>query len=350
MDSPHRHRHTHGPTRARATARPAGSGPELWPFGARAAVLLAPVLLVVLTLAWGAARTALGLGSAPAGWVLLGIVLLSLLPLLLVVLGRALHGGGAVDPGAVEAALTQAAAARRGQPVPRNVVPERGASLAGAVTSLRGLRGAEAVIVDLEDGHAWWEHRLLLLCAAAARLGRPAVVVFTAQQEGRPGGFAGWARPADLLQCLQDGDPDLRKAYLEACGQAAGVRLAEASGAAPAARLMKELGLEGMRRLTHPPPRDALHPFLEEQLLARAVDRFDTSPEEIDLPRLLALFTPVLHTRALERSDGDGAWLRAALSDEGEYVAFTDAGRYTGILPGAAVSRAVLLAVVRPGA
>ncbi|WP_157880558.1 hypothetical protein [Streptomyces katrae] len=344
MDSPYRS------TRAKATVRPRGSGLAFWPFGVRAAVLLVPVLLVVLAVAWGAARTALGLGSAPAGWVLLGIVLLSLLPVLLVLLSRAVSGGGGLDPAAVKGALTEAAAARYGLLVPCNVVPERGESPAGAVTSLRGLRGAEVVVVDLEDGHAWWEHRLLLLCAAAARLGRPAVVVFTAQQEGRPGRFAGWATPADLLQRLQDSDPDLRKAYLEACGQAAGVRLAEASGAAPAARLMKELGLEGMRRLTHPPPREALHPFLEEQLLARRVDRFDTSPEEIDLPRLLALFTPVLHTRALERSDEDAAWLCAALLDEGDYIAFTDSGRYAGLLPGAAVARGVLLAVVRPEA
>lgn len=340
--------------RAKATARTKGSGLAFWPFGVRVAVLLVPVLLVVLAVAWGAARTGLGMETVSAGWVLLAIVALSLLPVLLVVLSGVASSGGTVELGTVKIALTAAAGSRRGLAVPRNVVPERGLSLAGsggaeAVTSLRGLRGTEVVIVDLEDGHAWWEHRLLLLCAAAARLGRPAVVVFTAQRQGRPGQFVGWASPADLLQRLQEGDPGLRKAYLEAAGQAAGVRLAEASGPAPSARLMKELGLEGARHLTHPPPRDALNPFLEEQLLARGLDRFDTAPEEIDVPRLLALFTPVLHTRALEHTDDDAAWLRAALLDEGDFIAFTDAGRYTGIMSGGAVARAALLALLPPG-
>ncbi|MFH7593535.1 hypothetical protein WDV06_00315 [Streptomyces racemochromogenes] len=347
MDSPRRS------TRAQATARPSGSGPAFWPFGVRTALVLVPVLLVVLTVAWGAGRTALGLESVDAGWALLVIVALSLLPVLLVVLSGLAPAGTRIEPAAVKAALTVAAASRRGPAVPRNVVPERGVPAAGpggteAVTSLRGLRGTEAVVVDLEDGHAWWEHRLLLLCAAAARLGSPAVVVFTAHQQGRPGRFVGWAAPADLLRCLQDGDPGLRKACLEAAGQAAGVRLAEASGPGPSARLMKELGLEGTRRLTHPPPRDALNPFLEEQLLARGLDRFDGSPDEIDVTRLRQLFTPVLHTRALEHTDADAAWLRAALLDDGDHIAFTDEGRYTGILPAAAVARAALLALLPP--
>lgn len=64
----------------------AKTGPAFWPFGARAAVLLAPLLLVVLVVVWAAARTVLGLASVPAGWVLLGIVGLSLLPVLLLVL------------------------------------------------------------------------------------------------------------------------------------------------------------------------------------------------------------------------------------------------------------------------
>ncbi|MEV7545154.1 hypothetical protein [Streptomyces sp. NPDC089915] len=333
----------------------AKAGLAFWPFGVRAAVLLVPVLLVVLAVAWGAARNALGLGSVSAGWALLAIVALSVLPVLLVVLSGVASSGGTVELGTVKIALTAAAGARRGLAVPRNIVPEPGVSLtgdggSGTLTSLRGLRGAEVVVVDLEDGHAWWEHRLLLLCAAASRLGRPAVVVFTAQLQGRPGRFAGWATPADLLQRLQEADPALRKAYLEASGQAAGVRMAEASGPVPAARLMKELGLEGMRGLTHPPPRETLSPFLEEQLLARGVDRFDTSPDEIDVPRLEQLFTPVLHTRALEHTDDDAAWLRAALLDEGDYIAFTDAGRYTGIMSGTAVARAALLALLPPDA
>ncbi|MCX5376849.1 hypothetical protein [Streptomyces sp. NBC_00091] len=43
------------------------------------------------------------------------------------------------------------------------------------------------------------------------------------------------------------------------------------------------------------------------------MDGFDSLPAEIDVSRLEQLFKPVLHTKALERTDDDAAWLRAAL-------------------------------------
>ncbi|MFF5014765.1 hypothetical protein [Streptomyces sp. NPDC001165] len=349
-------------SKAKSMTKAKASDLAFWPFSARAALFLAPLLLVVLAVAWGAARTALGLDTASAGWVLLGIVGLSLLPVLLVVLSGVASTGGSVELGAVKIALTAAAGSQRGLTVPRNVVPQLGVSLADAggveaIASLRNLRGTEVVIVDLEDGHAWWETRLLLLCAGATRLGRPSVVVFTAQQQGRADQFIGWARPADLLERLQESDPHLRKAYLEASGQAVAVRLAEPTLQTPqtpppptTSALMKDLGLQGMRPMTHPAPRNELNPLLEEQLLARSMARLEALPAEIDVSRLHQLFTPVLHTKALERTDDDAAWLRAALLDEGDYVAFTDSGRYTGIMSGAAVARAALLALLPPDA
>ncbi|MFJ9871400.1 hypothetical protein [Streptomyces sp. NPDC101165] len=353
MDSPQK-------SKAKGMTKAKTSDLAFWPFSARMALFLAPLLLVVLVVAWGAARTALGLDTASAGWVLLGIVGLSLLPVLLVVLSGVASTGGSVELGAVKIALTAAAGSQRGLAVPRNVVPQLGVSLADAggveaTASLRNLRGTEVAVVDLEDGHAWWETRLMLLCAGATRLGRPSVVVFTAQQQGRADQFIGWARPADLLECLQESDPGLRKAYLQASGQAVAVRLAEPTLQPPQTRpttsaLMGDLGLQGLRYMTHPAPRNELNPLLEEQLLARSMAGFEALPAEIDVPRLYQLFTPVLHTKALERTDDDAAWLRAALLDDGDYVAFTDSGRYTGIMSGAAVARAALLALLPPDA
>ncbi|MFF7359083.1 hypothetical protein ACFZA1_41805 [Streptomyces filipinensis] len=346
-------------SKAKSMTQANASNLAFWPFSAQAALFLAPLLLVVLTVAWGAARTALGLDTASAGWVLVGIVGLSLLPVLLVVLSGVASTGGSVELGAVKIALTAVAGSQRGLEVPRNVVPQLGVSLADAggveaIVSLRKLRGTEVVIVDLEDGHAWWETRLMLLSAGATRLGRPSVVVFTAQQQGRADQFIGWARPADLLECLQESDPGLRRAYLQAFGQAVAVRLAEptpqTSPLPTTSALMKDLGLQGMRYMTHPAPRNELNPLLEEQLLARSMADFEALPAEIDVSRLHQLFTPVLHTKALERTDDDAPWLRAALLDEGEYVAFTDSGRYTGIMSGAAVARAALLALLPPDA
>jgi hypothetical protein len=345
VESPRRHR---------------GPGRAFWPFGARTALLLVPVLLVVLAVAWGAARTAVGLESASHGWVLLGIVGLSLLPVLLLVLDDLASGGGSVEVGSVRIALTATAAARPGLVVPRNVVPRAGLSLADSagfeVTgSLRGLRGSDVVIVDLEDGHAWWETRLLLLCAGAARLGTPSVVVFTAHRQDRAGQFIGWARPAQLRDRLLEADPALRKAALRAAALAGVTRLAEAPAPGrdrpppSVATLAKDLGLDTLRHLTHPMPREELNPYLEEQLLATEVAPHEALPAEIDVPRLEQLFQPVLHTHAAERTEDDARWLRAALLDEDDHIAFTHAGRYIGIMPGPAVARTALLAMLPDG-
>ncbi|MEU9144139.1 hypothetical protein [Streptomyces sp. NPDC048349] len=331
-------------------------GPTFWPFGSRTAVLLAPLLLVVLAVAWGTARTALGLEAVSPGWVLAAIVGLSLLPLLLLVLSDVASSGGSVEIGSVKIALTAAARSHPGLTVPRNVTQQTGASAAdsGAVeimVSLRSLRNSEVVVVNLEDGHAWWETRLLILCAGAARLGNPAVVVFTAQQQGRAGQFIGWARAAHLRDRLLEAEPSLRKVYLQASGLATAARLAET--AAPGqpqppsvSTLVNELGLNNLRYLTHPMPREELNLLLEEQLLTNLLAPYENLPAEIDVPRLEQLFLPVLHTHALERTENDAEWLRAALSDEGDYVAFTDSGRYAGIMSGPAVARAALLALL----
>jgi hypothetical protein len=51
----------------------------------------------------------------------------------------------------------------------------------GTVQILETLRAAvrhQVAVVDLDDGTAWWETRLLVLCAGAARQGRPNAIVF----------------------------------------------------------------------------------------------------------------------------------------------------------------------------
>ena len=50
--------------------------------------------------------------------------------------------------------------------------------------ALREATACEVVIIDLEDGQAWWETRLLVLLAGAVRLKRPERVVFVGKDGG----------------------------------------------------------------------------------------------------------------------------------------------------------------------
>ncbi len=185
--------------------------------------MLTPVLLVVLLVLWGIGRELLHFEDAAAGWVLLGIAVLGVLPILLVVLEGLAAGGGSIEVGKVKVALTAAASAQSLVVVPRNVTQQQNVGDSGSeqiIDALRKARAAKVVVVDLEDGHAWWESRLLILASGAVRLGRPEVIVFTATQGGRRDQFVGWAHPVDLVDRLLQANPDFNSAFQTAMGLA----------------------------------------------------------------------------------------------------------------------------------
>ncbi len=249
-----------------------GGGLKFWPFSPQIAVLLTPLLLIVLFIAWGVSRNPLHFGGAPAGWVLLGIVLLSLIPILLVVLEGVASSGGTIEVGAVKIAMTAAATSQRLVVVPRNAgqsgVPLSDSGSAQILDALENSRASDVVVVDLEDGHAWWETRLLILSAGAVRLGRPRAIVFTAIREGEPGRFVGWALPAQLRDTLIRAHPDYAKAFDAAMGLAAAARLDMADDSGTGQKSVTVTIPPGKNYIIHPQP-DALNPFLEEQLLRR---------------------------------------------------------------------------------
>ena len=158
----------------------ARSGP-FWPFSVTAAWLSVPVILVALAAALSIVRSSTSwLDEASVAWSLLGVVVLALLPLLLVVLGRVADRGGSVTlPGGfalafagVEAVQGQAGTVRisanLGAPPGIDVFDSGGGNLMAALS--RAVTNP-VVVVDLEDGNAWWETRLLILLSGGARLG-----------------------------------------------------------------------------------------------------------------------------------------------------------------------------------
>jgi hypothetical protein len=316
--------------------------PRFWPFSVKLAVVLVPLLLVVLLLVWAWARERMHFDTAPGGYVLLGLVVLSLLPLVLLVLEGLASSGGSIEIGQVKVALTAAAVAQTLVVAPRNVAP--GASIAdsGSMQIIDGLqhaRSANTVVVSLEDGHAWWESRLLLLCEGAVRLGRPNAITFTATRADKPDQFVGWAHPADVQQCILLANPDFAGAYDRAMGLASTARQQHAlGGVLPPA-------FAGKQFIVYPGP-GILNPFLEEQLLADALGSLETGvAREIGLGRLTDLLAPVLHLGAVDRTDFDAEWFRKALRSDEEYVAVTDSGTYVALMTRANVVSEVLLAI-----
>ncbi len=78
----------------------------------------------------------------------------------------------------------------------------------------------DIVVVDLKEGKAWWETRLLVLVAGAVRTGKPRSVVFVASTTRQSKAFLGWAPPRALLDALLDRRNPRHATYLKAQGLA----------------------------------------------------------------------------------------------------------------------------------
>src|SRR5262249_56415436 len=87
----------------------------------------------------------------------------------------------------------------------------------GGATILQTLKpvlGSDVAVLELGEGQEWWQTRLLLLTAGAARLGYPRVLVFTATVSGRAKQFVAWATPQEPLPVhLSNANPRMRLAY-----------------------------------------------------------------------------------------------------------------------------------------
>jgi hypothetical protein len=63
------------------------------------------------------------------------------------------------------------------------------------------------VVIDLEDGQAWYKTRLFALAATAKILHAPRLLVLVGQRGGQSMQAGGWIRPAELVRAVVRSDP-----------------------------------------------------------------------------------------------------------------------------------------------
>jgi hypothetical protein len=315
-------------------------GDRIWPFGVIPALVSAGIMLVALLVTVTLLAT---LANWPEkrwqGWLVLGAVLLALIPLLLLILDRVSRTGGSVEFRGIKIAFA-AEAAQTTVTLPANMGIPAGAPVAdsGSFQIQAAMREAvknDVLVVDLEEGSAWWETRLLTLCLGAERRGvRALVFVGTDRMVART--FQGWAPPGRLGQALLDTNPELRRAADIAAVNTQRWRLAyppsppgsdpyiAASNPLPDPRADHKafIAFEGSERNT----------FADDQFLLAELAPLEQWPVPISIIRLLDLFGPILHAAALEEQDSQDAWLRAALSVDDDYLAVTRGQVYVGLL------------------
>ncbi|MFE4748952.1 hypothetical protein ACFRIB_01455 [Streptomyces mirabilis] len=315
---------------------------RFWPSGPGWALVTSGILLVVLV-------TAFFLLGKFAGWpgdalepgVLIGVLIVSFVPVLLMLLealaarGGSLGGFGfTVNFGAVaEAAAEQAPPGD----VPRNMAAFEGLRIGdnGGPQVLHAIAvfgRNDVAVIDLEDGTAWWETRLAVVCAGARRLGSPRAIAFVATDAGRPRVFQGWAEPARMLDALASSDTSLRTALDKAAAVTARWDLAYPPQDAAQAPAMptdlrppdQKLAFEGLVRRSDAP----------EQILLNEMRKLESPQGQrtISIVRLHDLFGAFLHRETLDEALPEQHWLRMVFGTDGDYLAVTRSGRYLGLV------------------
>ncbi|MFD7815278.1 hypothetical protein ACFV6E_20375 [Streptomyces sp. NPDC059785] len=319
------------------------AGP-FWPGSARSALLAVPVVLIGLLILLGVLRASIDWPSEKhEGTTLIGIFLLTILPVLLVLFGS-LTDGGEVEAFGIR---IQFPAAER-QPREIAVSPRMGLtpgatlndnSTAAILDTLQEAARSEVAVVDLEDGTAWWETRLLVLCSGAVRLERPQAIVFLATVgDSGAGTFQGWATPAVLLERLLT-RPALRRSYERALAVSRqwDQAIADTEGGIPDLPFTSPAASR-YAQCFFPGPGGERNPFASEQVLAVEVGHLESRREHgvITITRLEELFLPVLRREAAvvdARLNSPESWQQKILDTEEPFIPLVHkGGRYEHLL------------------
>jgi hypothetical protein len=323
---------------------------SLWPFSARAVVISVPLILLTLITITAITRGQIGWPSAESErLVLIGIFVLSLVPVLLAVADTLVRQGAVLEFKGIKIDFARIT---RATPASANVAsnigvpgePVTDSSTTQILDTLRRAMQNEIVILDLEGGTAWWETRLLVLLAGAARSGSPKAVVFVATKAGRTGQFVGWGAPHELLPALLNVDPLYENLFDKASAAAAQWAMVEPGdvGIAPAipgwctglAASYFWMAFDGSRR----------NGFAREQLLASELGSSSEQmgPRPVSVRRLEELFMAVLKTRFIDRGASADEQVRGFLAEDAAYIAITTDGRYEQLVQRATALAAIL--------
>jgi len=339
---------------------------KLWPYGALAAVVAVPFILLALGLLSLVARTYLGWPVDTSDrLVLLVFVILSVIPLGLVLLDFIASKGAVVGNDWIKIDFSKTVVETGNARRETSGLPDNILSAAESITDSGGMKmvaemrratSAEIICIDLKDGNSWWETRLLVLCAGAAGAGSSLrSVVFIGKRNNKERQFLGWATPSQLLQALLDSNPGYQARFTKAT------------------MIARQLSMFGGGASPLLPPTALLHPTVtahqwsydenESVMLAKillqelqspspdpagvpgsvpTVGNLEEPPPRLTTGRLRDLFESLLFTDTVDRSRANDEQLSQFLASNAPYVAIVREGKYEGILRSELGQRAIL--------
>lgn len=341
---------------------------KFWPYRPGFSLVSVAIVLLVLLAAVATLRSWLGWPTDQSETaVLIGVLVLSLLPVALAILDVVIERGGTIEYGGAKidfskskergtAGITVSAnIGVRGQPVSDS-------STTQILDTLRQATANDIVVIDLEDGTAWWETRLFVLISGAVRLGRPDIFVFIARDGNVDAQFQGWAYAGDLMPHILGAHPQYARSLQSAWAAAQEWQLVGPEDAATAStisvpvppdpdptRVSARLA-QGAKWMAFDAGTGLHNALFAEQLLQSDLGK---KIESVEGPRLMSvthleeLFRAVLHKKQVDLSAPADDQLEAFLGIDAAYLALTTGGVYAALAARAALSNEVLRALVK---
>jgi len=331
---------------------------RFWPFRPRTSIVFTVLILVCLLIIFVVLRATItwpGEKSEPT--VLIGILLISLLPVLLALLDAIIERGGVIKAGGVEIDFSQVPQMGvSGFTVPINIgisgQPVFDTSTTEILDALKQATACDVVIIDLEEGQAWWETRLLVLLAGAVRLKKPEIVVFVGKDRGIDKCFQGWCHPSELLPYLLRAHSQYPMSYHKAIAAARQWEMVEPAGAGivPPQPAWIQTGLAGQHPwMAFDNTTGLPNPLFAEQLLASDLGvevESKEQPRMISLVRMEELFRPVLHKESIDESWPAERKLSEFLNSDSDYLALTQNGKYSTMVSRLTVLNSIVRTLV----
>ena len=218
-------------------------------------------------------------------------------------------------------------------------------SLRSLLRALRRAHDSEVIVVDLRRGQTWWDTRLFILIAGAARRNRPQVVAFIGDRNGRTGVFLGWATPSRLLEMHLAAEPAFGAPYASALARTLQWQIGTPPADPPGTAKYVILPWTNTALSLPPVEGDTADPeFAMELFLQQALEGPGAviAPRHVSVQRLLALYEPELITDEVEAAAPDRVWADLLVTGHRRYFAVTTAGTFKYLVSRDALMGAML--------
>jgi hypothetical protein len=209
--------------------------------------------------------------------------------------------------------------------------------------SLRQAKSSEVIVINIEDGNAWWDTRLLVLLSGAARTGNPEKIVFVRNEPAQEQIYIGWSQPAKLLDALLNTKPDYKKIYFRSAAAAKQWELVEfpdipLPNPVPTPFTFGSIAA-GKPYLVYDPQSGIPNDFLQEQFLQSQLGMLVEVNEQakgtlnITYGKLLDMFKDMLRNDQIDESWAREEQLRIFFNDDRSQFVLTKCNRYLRIVP-----------------